>query len=84
LSGSRFAGFKQTHLLLRPLFVWSIRSAVHRAEAWENRAMLLKVENLPTDAIPFTGFAGFTAIILSLVYLALAVALRWPHLLNIR
>jgi energy-coupling factor transporter transmembrane protein EcfT len=84
LSGSRFAGFKQTHLLLRPLFVWSIRSAVHRAEAWENRAMLLKVENLPMDAIPFTSFAGFIAITLSLVYLAVAIALRWPHLLNVR
>jgi energy-coupling factor transporter transmembrane protein EcfT len=84
LSGSRLAGFKQTHRLLRPLFVWSIRSAVHRAEAWENRAMLLKVENLPTDAIPFTTLAGFTAIVLSLVYLGLAVTLRWPHPLNIR
>ena len=83
LSGSRLAGFKQTHRLLRPLFVWSIRSAVHRAEVWENRALLLRVENLPTDSNPFTTIAGVIALTLSLLWLTTAITLRWPHLLHL-
>ena len=84
LGGSRWAGIRQIHLLLRPLFVWSIRSAVHRAEVWENRAMLLRVEQLPTESIPFRPFAGVIAIVLSILWLASAIALRWPHILGMR
>jgi energy-coupling factor transporter transmembrane protein EcfT len=82
LGGSRWAGIRQVHLLLRPLFVWSIRSAVHRAEVWENRAMLLRVEQLPTESIPFSPTAGIIALALSILWLAIAVILRWPHIMR--
>src|SRR5271165_1025455 len=77
LGGSRWAGLKQLPRLLRPLFVWSIRSAVHRAEVWQQRAMLLRVEQLPTESAPFSSAASAIAIAMSLVWLIAAIALRW-------
>jgi len=84
LGGSRWAGLKQLPRLLRPLFVWSIRSAVHRAEIWEQRAMLLRVQRLPTETIPFSGLAGGVSVALSLLWLAAAIAFRWLGLAGIR
>jgi hypothetical protein len=84
LGGSRWAGLKQLPRLLRPLFVWSIRSAVHRAEVWEQRAMLLRVHRLPTESLPFSPVSGAISVVLSLLWLAVAIALRWPGLLGIR
>jgi len=84
LGGSRWAGLKQLPRLLRPLFVWSIRSAVHRAEVWEQRAMLLRVHQLPTEEAPFSPVAGSAAIVVSILWLAVAIAFRWPGLLGIR
>jgi energy-coupling factor transporter transmembrane protein EcfT len=84
LGGSRWAGLKQLPRLLRPLFVWSIRSAVHRAEIWEQRAMLLRVQRLPTETIPFSGLAGGFSVALSLLWLAAAIAFRWLGLAGIR
>jgi energy-coupling factor transporter transmembrane protein EcfT len=77
LGGSRWAGLKQFPRLLRPLFVWSIRSAVHRAEIWENRTMLLRVERLPSEATPFSSAAGAIAVALSFLWLAGAITLRF-------
>ncbi|MGD0463422.1 MAG: hypothetical protein ABSB74_13135 [Tepidisphaeraceae bacterium] len=84
LGGSRWAGLKQLPRLLRPLFVWSIRSAVHRAEVWEQRAMLLRVQRLPTESLPFSPFAGAVSVTFSLLWLAVAIAFRWPGLLGTR
>jgi energy-coupling factor transporter transmembrane protein EcfT len=63
--------------MLRPLFVWSIRSAVHRSEAWHQRAMLLKVENLPQESADFSPTAGVAAVALSVVWLWAAMWSRW-------
>lgn len=84
LGGSRWAGFKQLPRLLRPLFVWSIRSAVHRADVWEQRAMLLRVQRLPTEAVPFSTAAGAVSLALSVLWLGVAVAFRWPGLVGMR
>jgi energy-coupling factor transporter transmembrane protein EcfT len=84
LGGSRLASLKQLPRLLRPLFVWSIRSAVHRAEIWENRAMLLRVERLPSQVIPFSPSAGIIAVGLSVLWLATAIGLRWPAAVGMR
>jgi energy-coupling factor transporter transmembrane protein EcfT len=79
LAGGRWAGLKQLPRLLRPLFVWSIRSAVHRAEIWEQRAMLLRVQRLPTESVPFSSAAGAVSVALSLLWLAAAIVFRWSH-----
>jgi energy-coupling factor transporter transmembrane protein EcfT len=84
LGGSRWAGMKQTPYLLRPLFVWSIRSAVHRSEVWEQRAMLLRVQQLPSEADPFSPSAGIIAIALSVIWLLAAIILHWPGLVGLR
>ena len=63
--------------MLRPLFVWSIRSAVHRSEVWHQRAMLLKVENLPQESADFSPVAGVLAIALSVAWLLTAILTRW-------
>jgi energy-coupling factor transporter transmembrane protein EcfT len=84
LGGSRWAGLKQLPRLLRPLFVWSIRSAVHRADVWEQRAMLLRVHRLPTESLPFSPVAGVVSVALSILWLGVAIAFRWPGLLGIR
>ncbi|HEY1921368.1 MAG TPA: energy-coupling factor transporter transmembrane component T [Tepidisphaeraceae bacterium] len=77
LAGSRWAGFKQLPRLLRPLFVWSIRSAVHRADVWEQRAMLLRVQRLPTESVPFSPAAGISSVTLSIIWLIVATIFRW-------
>jgi len=84
LGGSRWAGLKQLPRLLRPLFVWSIRSAVHRAEVWEQRAMLLRVGLLPNESLPFSVGAGYASVALSAMWLAGVVAFRWFGLRGIR
>lgn len=84
LGGSRWAGLKQLPRLLRPLFVWSIRSAVHRAEVWEQRAMLLRVQRLPDESLPFSPVAGALSVALSVLWLAVAITFRWPGLMGIR
>jgi hypothetical protein len=83
LAGSRWAGFKQLPYLLRPLLVWSIRSAVHRADVWEQRAMLLRVEQLPTEITPFSSAAGAISLTLSILWLIAAIFFRW-HSMGIR
>jgi energy-coupling factor transporter transmembrane protein EcfT len=80
LGGSRWAGLKQLPRLLRPLFVWSIRSAVHRADVWEQRAMLLRVDALPSQAVPFSLARGYVSVAVALLSLAIAMACRWPGL----
>jgi energy-coupling factor transporter transmembrane protein EcfT len=82
LGGGRWAGMKQFPHLLRPLFVWSIRSAIHRADMWEQRAMLLRVEKLPAEDEQFSPAAGAVALGLSILWLAISIALRWPHLVG--
>jgi energy-coupling factor transporter transmembrane protein EcfT len=84
LGGSRWAGLRQLPRLLRPLFVWSIRSAVHRADMWEQRAMLLRVERLPTESMPFSPLAGAISVALSLICMVVAIILRWPALVGMR
>lgn len=84
LGGSRWAGMKQFPHLLRPLFVWSIRSAIHRADMWEQRAMLLRVEKLPAEAAPFSAAAGAAALGLSVLWLGISIVTRWPHGAGIR
>jgi energy-coupling factor transporter transmembrane protein EcfT len=76
LAGSRWAGFKQLPRLLRPLFVWSIRSAVHRAENWEQRAMLLRVQMLPSELRPFSSAAGYASVAIALLWLAAVITVR--------
>jgi energy-coupling factor transporter transmembrane protein EcfT len=63
--------------MLRPLFVWSIRSAVHRSEAWQQRAILLKVDQLPFAENEFWPAGGVIAVVLSVAWLATAVASRF-------
>ena len=82
LGGGRWAGLKQFPRLLRPLFVWSIRSAVHRAEIWEDRAMLLRVERLHSQSAPFSALSAAMAMGLSLLWLAAAIVLRWPRIVG--
>jgi energy-coupling factor transporter transmembrane protein EcfT len=84
LKGGRWAGLKQLPRLLRPLFVWSIRSAVHRAEVWEQRAVLLRVHLLPTEEVLFSSAAGVAAMAFSVLWLSAAIAFRWPGLVGIR
>jgi hypothetical protein len=83
LAGSRWAGIKQLPYLLRPLLVWSIRSAVHRADVWEQRAMLLRVEQLPTEANPFSSTAGAISLTLAILWFIAAIFFRW-HSMGIR
>lgn len=83
LGGSRWAGLQQLPRLLRPLFVWSIRSAVHRAEIWEQRAMLLRVQNLQLESGAFSAVAGAVAVVLSILWLLAAVTMRWPAIVGI-
>jgi len=80
---SRWAGIKQLPYLLRPLLVWSIRSAVHRADVWEQRAMLLRVEQLPTESNPFSSVAGAISLALAILWLIAAIFFRW-HSMGIR
>jgi len=79
LGGSRWAGFKQLPYLLRPLFVWSIRSAVHRADVWEQRAMLLRVQKLPAreKTEPFSMLAGVAAFCFSFLWLVVVILVHW-------
>jgi energy-coupling factor transporter transmembrane protein EcfT len=63
--------------MIRPLFVWSIRSAVHRSEAWQQRAILLKVDQLPFAQNEFWPAGGVIAVLLSVAWLATAVASRF-------
>jgi energy-coupling factor transporter transmembrane protein EcfT len=83
LGGGRWAGMKQFPRLLRPLFVWSIRSAVHRAEIWEQRAMLLRVANLQLESTSFSPVAGIVAVGLSILWLLSAVVQRWPRIVGL-
>jgi energy-coupling factor transporter transmembrane protein EcfT len=84
LGGSRWAGLKQLPRLLRPLFVWSIRSAVHRSEVWEQRAMLLRAQQMPTEAVVFSPSAGTAAIAMSILWLFSAIILHWPRMVGMR
>ena len=84
LGGSRWAGMKQTPYLLRPLFVWSIRSAIHRSEVWEQRTMLLRVQQLHSEADPFSPVAGIISIALSVIWLIAAIILHWPGLVGMK
>jgi energy-coupling factor transport system permease protein len=84
LGGGRWAGLKQLPRLLRPLFVWSIRSAVHRADVWEQRALLLQVHRLHREHVPFSRLLGALSVALSLAWLGVAIACRWPGLLGMR
>jgi energy-coupling factor transport system permease protein len=74
--GGIWAKLREIPRLLRPLFVWSIRSAVHRSEAWEERALLLKVDQLPGEAAEFWPAGGAIAVVLSILWLALAIYSR--------
>jgi energy-coupling factor transporter transmembrane protein EcfT len=59
--------------MLRPLFVWSIRSAVHRADGWHQRALLLKVDHLPHAETEFWPAGGMIALLLSAAWLVLSI-----------
>lgn len=80
LGGGRWNRIKETPRLLRPLFVWSIRSAVHRSEAWEQRSLLLRVQAMPTETASFSMPRSAAAILLALLFLALAILSRIPAL----
>jgi energy-coupling factor transporter transmembrane protein EcfT len=71
------AQLRELPRLLRPLFVWSIRSAVHRSEAWEQRALLLKVDLLPFAENEFWPAGGAIVVGLSIAWLAVAVFSRF-------
>jgi energy-coupling factor transporter transmembrane protein EcfT len=75
--GGRWGKFREVPRLLRPLFVWSIRSAVQRSEAWQQRALLLKVEQLPFASDEFWPAGGVIIVSLSLMFLILSVGWRW-------
>jgi len=71
------ARLRELTRMIRPLFVWSIRSAVHRSEAWQQRAILLKVDQLPFAENEFWPAGGTIAVLLSVAWLAVAVASRF-------
>jgi hypothetical protein len=71
------ARFHEMMRMLRPLFVWSIRSAVHRSEAWQQRTLLLKVDQLPFAADEFWPAGGVVVVSLSIAWLAVAFIARW-------
>ena len=73
----RIARFREITRLLRPLFVWSIRSAVQRSEAWQQRTLLLKVDQLPFDSEEFSPAGGIAILVLSIAWLAVAIFSRW-------
>jgi len=79
LGGGRWSRLKEMPRLLRPLFVWSIRSAVHRSEAWEQRALLLRVQKMPSQAAVFSATRSLVAVALSAAFLALAIMSRLPR-----
>jgi energy-coupling factor transporter transmembrane protein EcfT len=68
---------RQLPALLRPLFVWSIRSAVHRSEAWHQRALLLKVDQLQVAGNDFWPAGGAITVGLSILWLAIAIGGRF-------
>jgi energy-coupling factor transporter transmembrane protein EcfT len=76
-SGGPIATARELPRLMRPMFVWSIRSAVHRSEVWMQRALLLKVKNLSHGADDFWPAGGATALGLSILWLAVAIGGRW-------
>jgi energy-coupling factor transporter transmembrane protein EcfT len=63
--------------MLRPLFVWSIRSAVHRSEVWHQRALLLKVDKLPQMEAEFSPANGAVAVVLAVAWLVISVCTRF-------
>ena len=63
--------------ILRPLFVWSIRSAVHRSEVWHQRALLLKVEQMPQAQAEFWPAGGMGMLLLSAVWLGISIFTRF-------
>jgi len=71
------AKLRELTRMIRPLFVWSIRSAVHRSEAWQQRALLLKVDQLPTIGGEFWPAGGAIAIALSIAWFLVAVISRF-------
>jgi hypothetical protein len=46
--------------------------------------MLLRVQQLPSEADPFSPPAGIIAIALSLVWLVAAIILHWPGIVGLR
>jgi energy-coupling factor transporter transmembrane protein EcfT len=82
LTGSWWAGLWQMPRLLRPLFVWSIRSAVQRADLWHQRALLLKVDRLSTTEKQFSSAGGLLVLALALAFLLVAMFWRWGPAFN--
>lgn len=76
-AGGPLASLRELPRLLRPLFVWSIRSAIHRSEAWQQRALLLKVDQLPFINDEWSSAGGMMAVGLSLAWLVVAVLSRF-------
>jgi hypothetical protein len=46
--------------------------------------MLLRVQQLPSEADPFSPSAGIIAIALSVIWLLAAIILHWPGLVGLR
>lgn len=84
LRGNIFAIVCEFPHLIRPLFVWSIRAAVQRSEAWQQRALLARISYLPSDSTEFSFISGLVALIISFGWLTVAILCRWfvllPHL----
>jgi hypothetical protein len=76
-SAGRFAAMREVPRLLRPLFVWSIRSAVQRSEAWQQRTLLLKVDQLPFADAEFWPAGGMITVAMSVAWLGVAIGSRW-------
>ncbi len=80
LPGGRWAAIRRLPRLLRPLFVWSIRAAIQRADLWQQRTLLLRVERLAGGISEWSTARGVLTISAALLFLILAIAVRWKVL----
>jgi len=76
LPSGRWAAICRLPRLLRPLFVWSIRAAVQRADLWQQRALLLRAERLAAGTSEWSTARGILAISAALLFLVSAIAVR--------
>jgi hypothetical protein len=74
-SASFSARLTQLPFILKPLFVWVIRSAIQRAESWEQKGLLSRVNMLGSDA-SCSMLGSMFWVSLSIAMFASALALR--------
>ncbi|MEI6681656.1 MAG: hypothetical protein WCO44_03460 [Bacteroidota bacterium] len=71
------AKLKQLPKLLIPLIVGIMRTATERAESWEQKKMLHRIEVLQTKQKPYGFLMNFSILVISVFWFVLTIYLRW-------